>query len=91
MSTERSFVKSLLSSGSVKMAQHRKDLATNDMTTILDLIGATFYQDRLKTRVLPTFGNYHWGACPTKVETHFTEILVTRKPITHHSLPARKP
>ena len=72
----------------VKMARHRKELATKDMRTILDLSGATFYQDRPKARMLPTFGNYHWGACPKKVETHFTEILVSRKPIEHHSLRA---
>ena len=81
-----------LSDGKIqaKMAPHRNELATKDMTTILNLTGATFYQDRPKARVLPTFGNYHWGACPEKVETHFTEILVSRKPIEHHSLPARQ-
>ncbi|WP_146525532.1 hypothetical protein [Novipirellula artificiosorum] len=69
-----------------KMARHREDLATEDMTTMLELKGATFYQDRPKSRVLPTFGNYHWGGCPHKVESHFTEILISKEPLQQHSL-----
>jgi hypothetical protein len=69
-----------------KMAQHREGLATDEMTTMLDLQGATLYQEKSDRRILPTFGNYHWGGCPHKVESHFTEILVSKEPVEQHRL-----
>ena len=69
-----------------KMAQHREGLSTDEMTTMLDLQGATLYQEKSGRRVLPTFGNYHWGGCPHKVESHFTEILVSKEPVEQHIL-----
>ena len=69
-----------------KLAQHREGLATHEMTTMLDLQGATLYQEKSDRRILPTFGNYHWGGCPHKVESHFTEILVSKEPVEQHLL-----
>jgi hypothetical protein len=68
------------------MAEHREGLATKDMTTILDLNGATLYQEKSNRRILPTFGNYHWGGCPHEVESHFTEVLLSKEPLEQHSL-----
>ena len=69
-----------------KMAKHRRGLTTSEMTTMLDLQGATFYQGKSDRRILPTFGNYHWGGCPHQVESHFTEILVSKEPVEQHLL-----
>ncbi|TWU28018.1 hypothetical protein [Novipirellula artificiosorum] len=71
-----------------KMAEHRKGLQTEEMTTILDLRDNTLYEHKSARRILPTFGNYHWGGCPHRVETHFTEIRVTKEPVQHHFLSA---
>lgn len=62
-----------------KMASHRKGLRTDDMSTIFDLNGNTLYETKSQRRILPTFGSYHWGGCPTPVETHFTEVYVSRE------------
>jgi len=73
-----------------KMAQHTKGLATNNMPTLLDLQGNTLYEDKSGRRILPTFGNYHWGGCPNRIETHFTEFLVSKEPLQTHFLRSRK-
>jgi hypothetical protein len=56
------------------------------MTTLIDLRGNTLYKTKSSRRILPTFGNYHFGACPTSVETHFTEILTSKEPLASHVL-----
>ena len=71
-----------------EMAPHSTELATEDMVTLLDLQGNTLYEDKSGRRILPTFGNYHWGGSPNEVETHFTEILTSKKPLRYHSLRA---
>ncbi len=70
----------------VKMARHKKGLMTEKMTTLLDLQGNTLYETKSNRRILPTFGNYHWGGCPNRVETHFTEIRASKKPLQSHFL-----
>lgn len=70
----------------VKMAPHRQGMKTSDMTTILDLRGNTLYETKANRRILPTFGNYHWGGSPNPVETHFTEMHVSKHPLESHTL-----
>ena len=69
-----------------KIAMYRGDLRTGEMTTIFDLKGNTLYETKSQRRILPTFGSYHWGGCPTPVETHFTEVNVSREEIEVHPL-----
>ena len=69
-----------------KIAPHRESLRTEDMTTIFDLKGNTIYETKSQRRILPTFGSYHWGGCPNPVETHFTEVNVSREEIKTHTL-----
>ena len=69
-----------------KMAPHHQGLLTDQMTNLLDLKGNTLYETKSARRILPTFGNYHWGGSPNSVETHFTEIHVSKKPLRSHTL-----
>lgn len=70
----------------VKMAPHSQGLLTDKMTTLLDLQGNTLYETKSNRRILPTFGNYHWGGSPDNVETHFSEMLVSKAPLQSHTL-----
>ena len=70
----------------VKMARHCQGLLTDDMTTLLDLQGNTLYETKSGRRILPTFGNYHWGGSPNSVETHFTEVLASKEHLQTHNL-----
>jgi len=63
---------------------HQQGLRTKDMTKLVDLRGNTLYEDKPDRRILPTFGNYHFGDCATKLETCFTEVLLSREPIEEH-------
>lgn len=69
-----------------KMAPHRQSLRTAEMMTLLDLKGNTLYETKANRRILPTFGNYHWGGSPNSVETHFTEIHISKEPLKSHRL-----
>lgn len=71
---------------SARIARHRNGLLTEEMTTIFDLKGNTIYEDRSHRRILPTFGSYHWGECPSPVETHFTEVYASREHLKAHPL-----
>ena len=69
-----------------KIAPHHQGLETDAMTTIIDLQGNTLYETKSKRRILPTIGSYHWGGNPTIVETHFTEIQISKEQLHSHTL-----
>ncbi|MEM7317225.1 MAG: hypothetical protein AAF497_29205 [Planctomycetota bacterium] len=64
-----------------RVALHQQDQITDEMQTLIDTRGNTLYADKSHRRILPTFGHYHWGGSPNIVETHFTEVRISKSPI----------
>lgn len=69
------------------MAPCKKTQLAKDMTQLIQVNGNTLYATKSNRRMLPTFGHYHWGGCPNLTETQFTEIEVSKTPMTEFKLP----